>query len=70
MYFKKINLTDLIIKDKDIDLLNDHNSKNPLNYQVSMSFGNGWIWKFKKRNIFKMYRSHGESGDADVLAVQ
>ena len=60
IYFKKINLTDLFIKEKAIDLLNDHNSRNPFEHQVSMSFSNGCMWKFKKRNGFKMYKSHGE----------
>lgn len=35
-----------------------------------MSFCNGWIWSFKKRNGFMMYRSHDESGDADALLLQ
>ena len=35
-----------------------------------MSFSNLWVWKFNKRNAFKIYRSHGKSGDADALAVQ
>ena len=35
-----------------------------------MRFSNCWIRKFKKRNGFQVYRSHGESGDADALAVQ
>ena len=69
-YFKKINLADLIIKGKSVDLSNDHNSKNPLNNQVSVSFSNGWILKFKKRNGFKIYRSYGKSGDAGALAIQ
>ena len=30
MYFKKIKSTDLIIKEKAIDLLNDYDSRNPL----------------------------------------
>ena len=70
IYFKKINLTDLIIKEKTVDSLNNQNAKNPLKKKVCMSFSNGWNRRFKKHNGFKMYRYHGKSGDAEALAVQ
>ena len=38
--------------------------------QIDLTFSNGWISKFEKRNNFKAYKSHGESGDADEEAIR
>lgn len=46
------------------------NESVSLDNQSTLTFSNGWIQKFKKRNRFKMYRSHGVDGDADESAIQ
>ena len=35
----------------------------------NIHFTNGWLYDFKKRNHFKCFKSHGESGDADHAAA-
>ena len=50
-------------------LLMNFNTCVPNEEQVSLSFSNGWASRFKARNRFKSYRSHGESADADLSAI-
>ena len=69
MYFEKINLADLVIKENVVDIWSDCNSRNTLLNQVCMSFRNRRILKFKKRNGFKIYGSDGQSGEEEALVV-
>lgn len=38
--------------------------------RTNLRFSKAWLFLFKQRNDFKMYRSHGESGDADEEAIR
>ena len=69
VYHRRINVTDFFIKRNASELMNEFNAANEPEKRVSMKFSNVWIWKSKKRHGVKMYRSHGESGDANEAAV-
>ncbi len=47
-----------------------HNSRTTPDKQISITFSNGWIESFKKRNEFRCFKRHGEEGDADINAAR
>lgn len=59
-----IILTDLLIKEKaKIFAQAFHIQENAL------TFSNGWLYKFKKRNNIRRYHIHGESGSAPLASL-
>jgi Tc5 transposase DNA-binding domain len=66
MQYQRLSISDELIKEKVktfIRMLNIPNDQCP-------NFSNGWLHAFKQRNGFKRYRSHGESGDADMEEIE
>ena len=45
------------------------NTNNSENKKIEINLSNGWLHKFKKRNSFKRYRLHGESGDLNFEEI-
>ena len=54
-------VSDEMIKTKAFMLLNEANSLNSVVSKKQMQLSNGWLFKFKARNDFKRFNSHGES---------
>jgi hypothetical protein len=57
-------LTDLLIKEKAKIFAEAFNIQ-----EEDLSFSNGWLYKFKKRNNIRKYRIHGESGSAPLASL-
>ena len=57
-------LTDLLIKEKAKIFAEALNIQ-----EEDLSFSNGWLHKFKKRNNIRRYRIHGESGSAPLASL-
>lgn len=45
------------------------NEQLPHSEHTNLQFANGWLSRSKHRNGFKVYPSHGESGDAYERAI-
>ena len=56
-------LTDLLIKEKARIFA------EAFNIQDELTFSNGWLQKFKKRNNIRKYRMHEESGSAPLATL-
>ncbi len=70
MWSKGVFISDALVREKGHRVLQDLNSKTTTDKQISMTFSNGWIESFKKRNKFRCFKSHGEEGDADINAAR
>lgn len=57
-------LTDLLIKEKAKIFAEAFNIQ-----EEELSFSNGWLHRFKKRNNIRKYRIHGESGSAPLASL-
>lgn len=57
-------LTDLLIKEKAKIFAEAFNIQ-----EEDLTFSNGWLHKFKKRNNIRKYRIHGESGSAPLASL-
>ena len=57
-------LTDLLIKEKAKIFAEALNIQ-----EEDLSFSNGWLHRFKKRNNIRKYRVHGESGSAPLASL-
>ena len=57
-------LTDLLIKEKAKIFVEALNIQ-----EEDLSFSNGWLHKFKRRNNIRRYRMHGESGSAPLASL-
>ncbi|CAG8758326.1 tigger transposable element-derived protein 6-like [Rhizophagus irregularis DAOM 181602=DAOM 197198] len=57
-------LTDLLIKEKAKIFAEAFNIQ-----EEDLSFSNGWLHKFKKRNNIRKYRIHGELGSALLASL-
>ena len=66
MLFKSIFVSDEMIKVKSLQLLSEMNLKNSPENQIQLKVTNGSLQKFKNRNKFKRYYSHGESFDLSI----
>jgi hypothetical protein len=64
MEHQKLRISIEIIKEKGKQFATTLNIVNP------PKFSNGWGSEFCKRNNFKQFRSHGESGDAQMDGVE
>ena len=62
-------ISDAAIQEKAKRIQNTVNRSLPLCDRTNLKFSSGWLYRFKKRNSFKCYKSHGESGDADEVAA-
>ncbi len=69
MFTREVFVSDALIQEKAKNIQSMMNYRLPHENQLHLRFSNGWLYKFKKRNKFKMYRSHGEDGDADEAAI-
>ena len=65
----EVFVTDIIIMEKARKTQLQINATLPEEEQTQLQFSYRWLSKFKIRNCFKRYRSHGESGDADHDAI-
>jgi DDE superfamily endonuclease/Tc5 transposase DNA-binding domain len=61
---KKICLSIELIKTKAKQFAKE------LNCGTQLKFSNGWYESFARRNGFKGYKSHGESGDAQMTGIE
>ena len=59
-----IILTDLLIKEKARIFTQAFNIP-----KSNLTFSNGWLEKFKKRNHIQRYRAHGEAGSAPLESL-
>jgi len=57
-------LTDLLIKEKAKTFAEAFNIQ-----EKDLTFSNGWLHKFKRRNNIRRYRIHGESGSAPLASL-
>jgi hypothetical protein len=57
-------LTDLLIKEKAKIFAEAFNIQ-----EKDLSFSNGWLHKFKKRNNIRKFHIHGESGSAPLASL-
>ena len=69
MFEKKVNASDSLLQAKAKQIVLSVNENLPILAMISTKFSNGWLEKLKKRNGFKMYRPHDESGDVDEDVV-
>ena len=69
MHTKRRNINSQIIRAKGIKLMNEANFLLPEEKKINFKFSDGWLGKFKKRWNLRIIKSHGESGDADMVAV-
>ena len=70
MYEKEIFVSDRLIKERARRRQPEANETLPPSIQLNLTFSNGWLKKFERRKDFKLYRSHGEAGDANTLAIE
>ena len=68
MLDNRMFVSDEMIVAKANQILSKINSNNA-NAELQLNFSNGWLYKFKKRNGFKRYHCHGESGDLNVKNI-
>jgi hypothetical protein len=52
------------------ELINEKGRQFAQQLQISLKFSNGWLESFCKRNHFRRFRSHGESGDAQMDGIE
>ena len=57
-------LTDLLIKEKAKIFAEAFNIQ-----EEDLTFSNGWLQKFKRRNNIRKYRIHGKSGSAPLQSL-
>ena len=69
MWFRKVFLSENLIKEKDKRLLSLENSRLREELIISLSFSNGRLDRFKKRKVFKSFMCHGEDAGADESAI-
>ena len=69
MWDRKVFVSESLIKEKAKRLLSSANWNLSEEQRKSLSFSNGWLDRFKKRNRFKSFMSHGEYADADESAI-
>ena len=65
----RININGEIICAKAQRLQKLTNEKMPPEARKVLNFSGGWLCNFKDRWGFRVFKSHGESGDADVEAI-
>lgn len=59
-----------VIRFHAANLLKDANALLPPDAQISVTFSNGWMERFKKRYGLKFRRVHGEAMSADKRAIE
>ena len=69
MWKKKVYITDDVIIEKARRVQRQFNAIMPLAKRTNLKFSNGWLTRFKSRNSFKVYRSHGETGDVNETEI-
>ena len=70
MHHRNIFLNDEVILEKANRIQTRLNDTLPLSQRTYLKFSRGWLARFKKRNRFRRYRSHGESADVDHAAAE
>ena len=64
MQHRRISISGDMIKAKARDFA------RLLGIEQELKFSNGWLEKFQKRNGFRRWRIHGESGDAQIEGIE
>ena len=70
MFRKQICITDGIICEKARKTQSELNYLLPAEHRTNLRFSNGWLVRFKRRNNFKCYKSHGESGNVSESEIE
>ena len=66
---KRIFLYDHLIWEKARKIQSALNQPLPILEQTFTHYSSGWLQRFKKRTDFRMYKCHGQEGDADNTAA-
>lgn len=66
---RRVFLNGDMIRHKAQTLLKLSNERVAEDKRIDLKFSLGWLQKFKKRWNLRVFRSHGESGDADETAI-
>lgn len=66
---RRININGEMVRQKAFKIQQLANEKIPAEHRISLQFSEGWLDKFKHRWNLRVFKSHGESGDADADAV-
>ena len=61
MFIKQTNVADWLLCEKAQEIINECNEVCERTAKIDFKLSQGWLWRFKKRNGFKSYKSHGES---------
>ena len=69
MLRNEVFIYDAVIIEKAQRVQESFNSCIPHTEQSNLRFAIGWLWRIKKRNLFKGYHSHCESGEIDKNVV-
>ncbi len=69
-YHRKVFVSDSLLKSKAEQFQTSLNSKLKDHEQIQLKFSKFWLLKFKRRKKFKTYRSQGEGGDANMIAIE
>ena len=70
MWENRVHLSDALIQEKARRLFKKSKSNEILCSRYGTKFSNGWLHGFKKRNMYRRFRTHGESADADIAAAE
>ena len=69
IHTKRRNINSEMISAKEIKVIYEANLLLPDEKKIKFKFSDGWLGKFKRLWKMRITKSHGESGDADVVAV-
>ena len=69
IYGENICVTDELIQGEAKRILEILNQNKPENNKMEMNFSNGWLHKFRKRNLFIRYSSFCESADVNIEGI-
>ena len=69
MWNRKVFGSESLIKEKARRLLLPVTQNLTEEQRISLCFSNGWLDRFKRRNGFKPFMSHGEGADTDESAI-
>ena len=69
MWNREVFASENLIKEKARRFLLSVSQNLTEEQRIRLCFSNGWLDRFKKRNGFKSFMSHGEGADADEPAI-
>ena len=70
MWVRQVFISDGVIQAKAQRVLDKINARVLPENRINMKFSNGWLYRFKKRNDFRRYISHGESAGVNEQLIQ